>query len=320
VTQQAFLARRQEFWSRVEHLLSGGKKEIRRNAAWFPAAFRELTQDLNTARAHAFDPFIIERLNNLVLTGNQLLYGQRSWSPSSCAHFFAQTFPRAVRSQWKGLAASHLVFYGLALFVALACVHFPNLTYAVLPEGQAESLEAMYDPESSYFLTPRDVSSDADMFGYYIYNNVSLAFQTFAGGIFLGFGSMLILCFNAAFLGAAAAHLVNQGFAHTFFSFVIGHGSFELTAIVMTAQAGLLLGYRLFVTKGLSRPASLREAGKTALPLVAGSSCMLFIAAIIEAFWSSRHELGFPARYAAGAAGWVLLFAYFILCGREKNR
>jgi uncharacterized membrane protein SpoIIM required for sporulation len=319
VTQQAFLARRQEFWSRMEHLCSGGKKAVRQNAAWFPAAFRELTQDLNTARAHAFDPFIIERLNNLVLAGNQLLYGQRSWSPSSCAHFFLRTFPRALRSQWKGLAACHLVFYGLALFVALACLRFPDLAYSVLSEGQAESLQTMYDPENVYFLTPRDVSSDADMFGYYIYNNVSIAFRIFASGIFLGFGSLLALCFNAVFLGAAAAHLVNQGFSHTFFSFVIGHGSFELSAIVLSAQAGLILGYRLFVTKGLSRQASLREAGRTALPIIAGSSCLLFVAAVVEAFWSSRHELGFAVHYAAGAAGWVLLFAYFVFCGRGKR-
>jgi hypothetical protein len=47
---------------------------------------------------------------------------------------------------------------------------------------------------------------------------------------------------------------------------------------------------------------------------------MLFVAAIIEAFWSSRHELGFPVHYAAGAAGWILLFAYFIFCGREKKK
>jgi uncharacterized membrane protein SpoIIM required for sporulation len=320
VTQQAFLARRQEFWSRIERVLYGGRKAVKRSAAWFPAAFRELTQDLNTARSHAFDPSIIERLNSLVLMGNQVLYGQRSWSLSSCVYFFVKTFPRAVRSQWKGMAATHLVFYGLALFFALACVYFPDLVYTVLSEQQAGNLEEMYNPQSSHFLTPRDVSSDADMFGYYIYNNVSVAFRTFAGGVFLGFGSLLILCANAVFLGAAAAHLVNQGFAHTFFSFVIGHGSFELTAIVMCAQAGLILGYRLFVTKGLSRQASLREAGKTALPLVAGSACMLFLAAIIEAFWSSRHELGFTVHYAVGAAGWIVLFAYFIFCGRGKKR
>jgi uncharacterized membrane protein SpoIIM required for sporulation len=304
----------------MEHVVCGGKKEVLRNAAWFPGAFRELAQDLNTARAHAFDPSVIERLNNLVLAGNQLLYGQQSWSLRGAAEFIGRTFPRAVRAQWKGIAAAHLVFYGLAVFIALVCVFFPSAAYSILPGGEVESLEEMYDPASEHFLTPREVSSDADMFGFYIYNNVSLAFRTFAGGVFLGFGSLFILCVNAVFLGAAAAHLANQGFADTFFSFVIGHSGPELTAIILSAYAGFALGYRLFVTKGLSRGASLREAGKTALPIMAGSALMLFLAAAIEAFWSSRHELGFAVRYAAGSALWALLLCYFVFAGREGRR
>ena len=319
MTQQGFIARRREFWDKVEHVVSGGRKETAKNAAWFPEAFRELTQDLNTARAHAFDPSIIERLNNLVLAGNQLLYGQRNWSVRGAARFIGQGFPRAVRAQWKGIAAAHLLFYGLALFIGIACVKFPGLSSSILPPGTAANLERMYDSEADYFLKPRDVSSDADMFGYYIYNNVSIAFRTFAGGIFIGFGSLLFLAINAVFMGVAAAHLINCGFGDTFFSFVIGHSSLELTAIVFSGYAGFVLGYRLFVTKGLSRQASLREAGETALPIVSGSALMLLGAAAIEAFWSSRHELGFTVRYAAGAAGWLLLVCYFVFAGRRRK-
>ena len=241
MTQQGFVARRREFWNKVESVVAGGRKEITRNAAWFPSAFRELTQDLNTARANAFDPSIIERLNNLVLAGNQLLYGQRNWSLRGLARFLGQGFPRAVRAQWKGIAAVHLGFYGLALFIGFICVAQPGMVHSFLPAGTAVRLERMYDPDSSHFLKPREVSSDADMFGYYIYNNVSIAFRTFAGGILLGVGSLLILAFNAVFMGAAAAHLVNIGFTQTFFSFVIGHSGLELTAIVFSGYAGFVL-------------------------------------------------------------------------------
>jgi uncharacterized membrane protein SpoIIM required for sporulation len=319
MTQESFVRRREAVWNKLDQVINGERTEILRSAAWFPRAFRELTQDLNTARAHAFDPFIIERLNHLVLGGNQLLYGQRSWSVKGPADFLLRGFPRAVRAGWRGLAAAHLLFYGLAFFFALLCFNFPALVYEILPAGQTESLERMYDPESSYFLKPRNVGSDADMFGFYIYNNVTIAFRTFAGGILGGFGSLLMLCYNAVFLGTSAAHLVNAGFSETFFSFISGHSSFELSAIVLSAQGGLLLGYRLFVTRGLSREASLRAAGKTALPLIAGSALLLFLAAAVEAFWSSRHELPALAHYIAGAAGWILLLCYFLFAGREKK-
>jgi uncharacterized membrane protein SpoIIM required for sporulation len=178
----------------------------------------------------------------------------------------------------------------------------------------------MYNPESRHFLKPRDLSSDADMFGYYIYNNISAAFKTFAGGIIAGVGSLFILLFNAVFFGAAAAHIVNKKFNETFFAFVIGHSSFELSALVLSGFAGLYLGYRFFVTRGLTRAASLKRAGKSAVPIIGGSALLLVVAAALEAFWSSRHTIPASLRYGVGTANWILLFAYFIFSGRKQNR
>ena len=320
MTQQAFVNRREVSWNEFEKMLKGDKKNLAFNAEQFPQRYRELTQDLNSARAFGFDPSIIERLNALVLDGSQVLYSRRFWSPKTFADYVLRTFPRAVRSQWRALAACLLIFYGLGAFFALLCIRHPHMAYQILGESMVTDLEYMYYPGSEHFLRPREVSSDADMFGLYIFNNVSIAFRTFAGGILAGFGSLFILSFNALFLGAATAHIINIGYGETFFPFVIAHGSFELTAIVFSAQAGLLLGYSFFITKGLSRGASVRNAGKTALPIIAGAAIMLVIAAAIEAFWSSRHELPLALRYGAGAAMWVLVIWYFVFAGRRKDR
>ena len=318
MTQQTFISRRVSYWDEFEKMIRGGKKYIKKNAALFPKYYRELTQDLNTARAHGFDPSIIERLNTLVLEGNQLLYSNRSFSLRPAAEFVLGTFPRTVRSCWRSLGATMLVFYGIALFMVFMCMRFPDTAYEIMGERDAWYLERMYNPESSYYLTPRNVSSDADMFGYYIFNNISIAFRIFAGGIFAGFGSLLILIINAAHLGTAAGHILNKGFGSTFFTFIIAHSAFELTAFVFSAQAGLILGYRFFFTKGLSRSASVKEAGKTALPLISGSAIMLFLAACIEAFWSSRHEFPPVLRYSSGIFCWAFLLFYFIFSGRRK--
>ena len=51
------------------------------------------------------------------------------------------------------------------------------------------------------------------MFGFYVMNNVGIGFRSFAGGIFLGLGSALILVFNGLFIGAAAGHLTHSASA-----------------------------------------------------------------------------------------------------------
>ena len=320
MTQQAFVKRREKFWNEFEDAARGGRKNLKAMASWFPQGYRELTQDLNTAMAHGFDPSITERLNSLVQEGNQILYTQRSWSAKAFANFVLRVFPCAVRSQWKTLAVSLLLFYGLGVFFIVLCTRYPHLVYQFIGARWVSDLEYMYNPASDHFLRPRAVSTDADMFGFYIYNNISIAFRTFAGGLLAGIGSLFILCLNAVFLGVATAHIINVGYGETFFPFVIGHASFELTAIVLSAQAGLLLGYRFFIPRGLSRTASLKAAGKIALPIIAGSALMLVLAAAVEAFWSSRHEIPAAVRYATGTLGWVLVTFYFIFAGRNKAR
>jgi uncharacterized membrane protein SpoIIM required for sporulation len=318
VTEQAFVRRRESAWKEFGGLVTGKNRQIKANAPLFVWRFRELTQDLNTARAHGFDPEIVERLNILVNEGNHILYGQREWSLKAPARFILQTFPRKVRSQWRGILAVFLLFYGLAFFFGFLCVRFPGLAGELISEYQLTTIEEMYDPESEYFLTPRDAGSDADMFGFYIYNNISIAFRTFAGGILMGIGSLLMLCLNAVYLGTVTGHIITAGYGKPFFSFIIGHSGFELTAIIFSAYAGLLLGYRFFVTRGLCRGESIRQAGKDALPVIAGSALMLAVAAVIEAFWSSRHEFPLPLRIGAGAGTWILLLLYFLFAGRRR--
>jgi uncharacterized membrane protein SpoIIM required for sporulation len=319
MTEHFFITSREKVWQNVETLIKAPKKTFSAQAARFPAMLRALTGDLNTARANGFNPVLIDRLDRLVFDGNQILSAQKRFSLARAARFFVKTFPQSVRKERRSFAACCLVFYGAALFSALLCVYKAPFAPVILGEETMRELEEMYDSESETYLTPRDVNSDMDMFAYYIYNNISITFKTFAGGALAGIGSLFFLLYNALFLGAAAGYLTKAGYGETFFSFVAGHSAFELTGIVLGAQAGLLLGWRFFVTKGLSRGASLRAAGKSAFPLLAGAAILDFLAAIIEAFWSPRRGVPDAAHYAAGVCCWLLLAAYLLCAGRSAR-
>ena len=320
MTEQSFIQRRNHIWNEFSVLVRGNKKELKKGAVKFVNRYREITQDLNTAKANGYDPVIIERLNALVNEGNQILYSQYTFPFKNFFNFITKTFPQKVRSQWKGILASMLLFYGIMFFFGIMCVYFPDISGDLLPNDELSSMEHMYNPESSLYLTPPNVSGNADMFGYYIYNNISIAFRTFASGIFAGFGSLLLLCFNAGIFGIIGGYLISIGYAKTFIPFVIAHGAFELTAIVFFAHAGLLLGYNFFITKGLSRAASIKKAGQDALPIIAGSTLMLVLAAAIEAFWSSNYHYPIQLRIGAGIVCWVLVLLYFLFAGRNSAK
>ena len=108
------------------------------------------------------------------------------------------------------------------------------------------------------------------MFGFYIRNNVGVAFQCFAGGLFAGLGTLFFLAYNGAFSGALAGYLTERGLSYTFYSFIATHSAFELTAIVLSGAAGLRIGHALLAPGRLTRLQSLVQATRDSAVLLYG--------------------------------------------------
>ena len=124
---------------------------------------------------------------------------------------------------------------------------------------QVAELEEMYHPDLRD-VAGRDRQDDLMMFGYYIYNNIGIAFRTFAGGLLLGVGALVAMLFNGSFFGAAAGHLTLAGAAQPFFTFVIAHGAPELIAIFLAGGAGLRMGWAVLAPGSWRRVDALRRA------------------------------------------------------------
>ena len=178
----------------------------------------------------------------------------------------------------------------------------------------------MYDPAASKLGREREADTDIFMFGFYIQNNISVAFRSFAGGLLAGVGTLFVLFFNGLYIGSIAGHLTRLDFIDTFYPFVVGHGSFELTAIVFSGAAGLKLGYSILNPGQYSRLNSLRLAGRDAIPMLYGIVLMLIIAAFIEAFWSSSATLPINVKYIVGAICWSFVLLYSISGKRFESR
>jgi uncharacterized membrane protein SpoIIM required for sporulation len=157
------------------------------------------------------------------------------------------------------------------------------------------------------------------MFGYYIRNNISVAFQCFAGGLFAGLGSLFYLGYNGAFSGALAGYITERGLSSTFYAFVATHSAFELTAIVLSGAAGLRVGHALLAPGRLTRRQSLVVATRDTAVIVYGVVALLIIAAAVEAFWSSASWLPHTVKYGVAAACWLAVLGYLSFQGRHAG-
>lgn len=314
--QAGFERDREERWRHFESQLA--ELDAGGGAHDFPRSYRLLCQDLVLARDRRFDAALVARLNSLALRGHQHLYGARTES-AGLVDLFLRRFPAAVRGEWRLVALICVVFYGVGLAVFAQTQRDHDFIYALMSPGQVAQFEQMYDPRAEHYGRPRAASDGVMMFFFYVGNNVSVAFRTFAGGILFGVGSLLVIVSNALTIGGLASHVVNVGYSETFYPFVIGHGSFELTAIVLAGVAGMRMGLTLIRPGPLSRAALLRQTTLRLVPILYGMTVMLIIAAAIEGLWSPSRSLPPLVKVWVGAGLWGFVIAWLALGGRARQ-
>jgi len=316
--QQIFEQQYRAVWQQIEASLE--KPAQGDNSKILAEHYMLLCQHLALAKERLYDAALVERLNNLVLGVYRELYRYRAETRLNLYAFFKRDFPLAIYRHRYFILVSFLVMVLPGLIAGTWTYIDEDAIYSMLDGSEVRGVERMYDPEARKLGREREAETDIFMFGFYIKNNISVAFRCFAGGMVIGIGTLLVLFFNGMFMGSIAGHLTRLDYVDTFYPFVIGHGSFELTAIVFSGAAGLRLGYAILHPGQSSRLDSLRKAGRDVVPMLYGIVLMLIIAAFLEAFWSSSTSLTIEVKYSVGAVLWALVLLYSFSGRRHESR
>jgi len=261
---------------------------------------------------------LIQRLQALTYRAHRLIYRRRDYGVARLKRLALVEVPRSVRAQRSYLLIAALLFVVPALLVGWATYRDPQFALHLIDAPQLARFKRMYAGPAAFGL-PRTPEVDWSMFGFYIMHNIGLGFQCFAAGLFAGLGSAFYLAYNGAFNGAVAGYLTEDGEALNFFAFVMTHGAFELTAIVLAGAAGLRIGHALIAPGRLTRLEAVKHAAAEAMALIYAVFAFLVVAAAIEAFWSSAQWVRPQIKLAVGALAWVVMFAYLGWQGRSGS-
>ncbi len=147
-------------------------------------------------------------------------------------------------------------------------------------------------------------------------NNIKVSLLAFGGGFTFGAFTTYVLLYNGAMLGEFAVKHSTKTAGLKFWSIILPHGIIELTAIMISGGAGLILGWALVAPKNLSRLNSLRKASREALPLMGGVVAMLVVAGCIEGYFSPSNASATAKLIFAGFTA-IVLIVYFGFAGRD---
>jgi uncharacterized membrane protein SpoIIM required for sporulation len=316
------VAARRQNWQELDSLCS--KLEARRGTTFAPetisrfsALYRSACADLALADAYQLPPNTVQYLHRLVGRAHNQLYRSSVFDYSGWGKMLFVEVPQQIfRDGCVQLA--FMLFWGvflLSAFLAVSTEMWPEYANQILGEQMINQLESNFaDP-----IGGRQASMNPIMASFYIYNNTGIGLKCFAGGL-LVIPGLLITTFNAAFLGAAFGYMARPDVAEgvNFFHFVTAHGPFELTAIVLSAGAGLRLGISWMKTNGYSRTASLRITARQTMPVMGAAMILFFLAAIIEAFLSPS-SAPYVVKAAVALISSGLLMFYFVVLGYPRG-
>ena len=330
MTKREFVARRSQAWKRFGQLLNDLGRSNRRltseELGEFSRLFREVCYDLSIIRSRDWGLGLVTFLNDLVTRGHNVYYRAPPGNLANVTQFLAVEFPRTFRRYASYFLTGCLLFFGPFAIAWVIVQKVPGAVDYVLPKMHQQAMAEMYKNDADADPWQGSLGGGfgdqrSGMFGFYIMNNVGIAFRAFALGILLGIPTVYILVYNGIVIGATFGYLLSLSAGHTqkLLSFIISHGSFELTAIAVAGGAGLMLGDAILHPGQRPRWEALKVQGLAAIQIALGAGAMLAVAALIEAFWSPA-PIPAELKYGVGAGLWLLVAAYLAFAGVDFTR
>jgi uncharacterized membrane protein SpoIIM required for sporulation len=282
------IQKRRPAWEKLERMCEKmGRRRNRQSPQFvkeFSDLYRDACADLALASAYQLPTGTVNYLHSLVARAHNQLYRSQHFDLQSMMDVVFVDTPRQIFREPCVHIASFLFWglFALAAWLAYDRGYWPTFAEDV---AGTEALEQYVDMYSN--VRARTWSENSFQMGFYIVHNAGIGLNCFVSMLPILPG-LVTLSYNAVYLGAVFGFMFrpeNGPAGENFRVFVTAHGPFELTAIVLSAGAGLKIGVSWIFTQGRKRLDALRVAAKDTIPIILCAVVLFCLAAFIEGFF-----------------------------------
>jgi uncharacterized membrane protein SpoIIM required for sporulation len=307
VDLDAFVAEHMADWRRLDHLARRGKRSVAEIDEMI-ALYQRTGAHLSAVRTNSPDPALVALLSRIVLAARGALTAGKVSNWQSVGRFLIVGFPLAVYQARRWWIAVGAAFMALSVGLIAAIASSPTLQARLLPSDEAKQLTG---GEFAGYYT----QYPPQHFALQVWtNNAWLCAQCLAAGILI-LPVFFVLAENAANVGVDGGFMTAAGRSGEFWGLIAPHGFLELTAVFISAGAGLRIGWAWIAPPvGLTRTRSVAEAARSAMLIALGLVLVLFVSGLLEAFVTPS-PLPTVARIAIGVGVWIAFLAYVFVFG-----
>lgn len=244
--------------------------------------FTELVNDLGYSKTFYPHSKVTQYLNGLASRIYLSIYKNKREESSRIGRFWKTELPLTVRKHHRQILYAFLIFTGFAIMAAFSAAHDETFVRGVLGDGYVEMTEeniAKGDPFGVYKQT-----NELNMFFIIALNNIYVMFRVFVFGILFGLGSIKEMFLNGVMVGSFQYYFFAKGLGWASVLVIWIHGTLEISAIILSGAAGLIMGNSILFPGTHKRLHSLMQGGKDGLKIMIGITPIILMAAFLEGF------------------------------------
>lgn len=299
-----FIKKNRDRWLRNQHLPSSDADEM-------AADFTQLVDDLAYAKTFYPTSKVTTYINKQASSIYLDIYRNRKEESNRLWRFWKYDLPLTIRKHHRTVLFSFILFVIFGAIGFFVAKHDPDMSAAVLgPDYISKTMENIEagNPFGIYE-SGNPILSWLNL----MIHNIRVSFIMFVSGIFAGIPSVYLLSQNGIMVGVFDQIFAAKGFGLQFFLVVFIHGTLELTAIIVAAAAGIILGKSYLFPGTVRRIDSFKQGAKDGVKIMIGLMPVFALAAFFEGFITRLYNDLSVLTSAITVLSAVFVIWYFII-------
>ena len=265
--------------------------------------FITLLDDLAYSRTFYPQSKVTRWINSIAVGIYQNIYQNKKEKFTRLITFWTTELPLLIRRH-HGVFLFTFIFFMLCVLMAIVSSSQDDFfVKAILGEDYVQMTQ-----ENIAKGDPFGVYRDEDKFTMFIriaFNNIQVALRTVVFGIFFGIGSLYILFKNGLLVGSFEYLFFAQGLGWRSIMVIWIHGTIEISSIIISGAAGLIVGSSILFPGTYSRFQSFKKGVRDALKIALALIPVLLVAALLESYVTYLMSNTFSNQKAGGMPLWA---------------
>lgn len=306
--ESAFVNRNKQRWEQFEHAVRNPRDVSPDELA---RLFIQITDDLSFARTKYPDSRTTKYLNALASKIHLNIYKNKREDKNRFVTFWKYEVPQAMYESRRALAYSLIIFIVGALVGLVSALNDDTFVRLIMGDDYINmTLENIRQGKPTGVYGSLD---ETNMFFYITWNNILVSFYLFANGIFTSIGAGYYLLRNAVMVGSFIGFFSSQQLLSHAFPVIMLHGTIELSALVISGAAGIVLGNSMLFPGTFSRLESLKIGAKRGLKIMVGLAPFFVMAGFIESVITRYEYMHWILKTVIILASAFLMIYYFVI-------